>query len=436
MKACKFCSTQIENNVQHCPNCGSAVFLHICENCGTAFDSGFCPNCGVKAGQSRKICPECSSAYFSNACPNCGYMPGRKPPVQKVEQTVIHKHIYEPAPVRTTPTQARQVKKKGKGCGCGTIILIIIVIGLISGVGKYSAKKKSAPVRTTSTTKATAVVTKSGPTNTPRPTATPEPDVAAAQAAVNKYYAVMEEAGVTPDPDTLSSYQKAMNYVSSTRARIDGKSGSATAYTPEISKATWKDGRGKTSYKSEPDYIGVLGYAAVYKSEKIDDRGAFLETPWQVPVYQPDKQFWAEAGTIPHKTQVAVIGQKLEKKTSKQYQGYLQVIRMDTEEACWLKVENFITEPYWEMKMSRATEDGYCLAAFRQVSNYYPVTHGNRKAELEDGTLVLLPLQGTVSSSSPDKTNNSICGIVCRKNSNRYQTETVWFNEADLTLTY
>ena len=438
MKACKFCSTQVENHVLHCPSCGSAVFLHICENCGTAFDSGFCPNCGVKAGQKKKICPDCGSAYFTNACPNCGYTPSRKPAVQKIEQTVIHKHVYEHAPVRTapTPTQARQVKKNSKGCGCGSIILVIIILGLLFSGNKSSSKKNTTSFRATNTPKVTAKVTKSGPTNTPLPTATPEPDVAAAQAAVNKYYAALEDAGETPDPDMMSEHRKAINYINSTRSRIDGKTASATSYTPDVSKAAWKEGRGITSSKSEPDYIGVLGYAAVHKNENIDDRGAFLETPWQVPVYQPDKQFWAEAGTISHKTQVVVIGQKLEKKTSKQYQGYLQIIRMDTEETCWLKVENFVTEPYWEMNLSRATEDGYCLATFNQISNYYPVTHGNRKAELKDGTTVLLPLKSTVISSSPDRTNNSICGIFCMQKNNRYQTETVWFNEADLTLSY
>lgn len=120
MKACKFCGTQVQNREKHCPSCGSSVFLNVCENCGTQFDSGFCPNCGVKAGQAKKVCPDCNTAYFSNACPNCGYMPSRKPAVQKVEQTVIHKHVYEKAPARTvfTPTKARKTKKKGNGCGC------------------------------------------------------------------------------------------------------------------------------------------------------------------------------------------------------------------------------------------------------------------------------------------------------------------------------
>lgn len=167
MKACKFCSTQVENHVQHCPSCGSAVFLHICENCGTAFDSGFCPNCGVKAGQKKKICPDCGSAYFTNACPDCGYIPSRKPMVQKVEQTVIHKHVYEQAPVRITPTQARQVKKKGKGCGCGTIFLVILILVLLIGGNKSSSKKRTTTVRVTNTPKVTVKVTKNGPANTP-----------------------------------------------------------------------------------------------------------------------------------------------------------------------------------------------------------------------------------------------------------------------------
>ena len=438
MKACKFCSTQVDNNVTHCPSCGSAVFLHVCENCGTLFDSGFCPNCGVKAGQKKKICPDCGSAYFTNACPNCGYMPSRKPPVQKVEQTVIHKHVYEDAPVRTSPTpaQARRGGKKGKGCGCGTIILVIIIIAALFG-NRSGAKKKTTSTRATNTPKITAS-TRSGPTDTPAPTATPEPDVAAAQEAVNKYYTAMAEAGETPDPDAMTLTQKAGITVLHTLANSNGEEGSAAAYTPEVKKAPWKDSRGATgSYSSsEPDYIGVLGYASVYMEFAYDKTGASMQTPWQVKVYQPDKQFWQEAGSIDHKTQVVVIGQKLEKAKYRQYKGYLQVIRMDTGEACWLDVTNFVTDPYWEKSLTSAQEEGYCLAAFRQASNYYPVTRGNEKAELADGTLVLLPIKTKVSGTSPDKVNNPIGAIVYKEGKNGYSGVTVWFNEADLTLSY
>lgn len=437
MKACKFCNTRIENNVTRCPSCGSAVFLHVCENCGTQFDSGFCPNCGVKAGQAKKVCPDCGSVYFTNACPNCGYTPSRRPPVQKVEQTVIHKHIYEEAPVRTspTPTQARHARKKGKGCGCGTIFLVLILIAALFG-NRSGSKKSTSTARATNTPRITTAA-RSGPTNTPAPTATPEPDVAAAQEAVNKYYTAMAEAGETPDPDTLTTSQQALMRSRSilSASRKDGST--AAPYSLEVSKAAWKDSRGQTSYSSsEPDYIGVLGYASVYDELQFEKTGSFTQTPWQITVYQPDKQFWQEAGTIAHKTQAVVIGQKLEKKSYKQYKGYLHVIRMDTGEDCWIDVVNFVTEPYWEKTLDAAREEGYCIATFRQVSNYYPVTKGNEKTELEDGTLVLLPMKTKVSGSSPDKTNNPIGGVVYQEWKYGFGGVTVWFNEADLTLSY
>lgn len=425
MKACKFCGTQVDNSEQHCPSCGSAVFLHICENCGTHFDSGFCPNCGVKAGQVKKVCPECKTVYFSNACPNCGYTPSRKPVVQKVEQTVIHKHVYE-EPVRTapTPTQARQVKKKGKGCGCLTWIIIILVIAGLFG-GRSSSKKTTSSTRSTTSVRTTSSVTKD-PNATAAPTATPEPAVAAAQEKVDQYFAnadAAEIAAVKEADSALYQYQ----------AKQDGK-----VLSVRRSYVEDRGTVGKSKY--EPDYIGSLGYAAVYEDQKLDKTDAFSKTPWAIPVYQKDKQFWEQAGTIDHKTEIVVIGQELEMPkrsySTSRCSGYLHVIRMDTGEACWLNVENYVNSPYWDNSLTRAQEKGYCIATFKQVSDYYPVTKGNEKTELEDGTLVLLPMRSKEYGSSPDKNNNSVPGIVFKQWRVSYGGVTVWFNEADLTLTY
>ena len=425
MKACKFCGTQVDNSEQHCPSCGSAVFLNVCENCGTHFDSGFCPNCGVKAGQVKKVCPECKTVYFSNACPNCGYTPSRKPVVQKVEQTVIHKHVYE-EPVRTapTPTQARQVKKKGKGCGCLTWIIIILVIAGLFG-GRSSSKKTTSSTRSTTSVRATSSVTKD-PNATAVPTSTPEPAVVAAQEKVDQYFASADEseiAAVKEADSALYQYQ----------AQRDGK-----VLNVRRSYVEDRGTVGKSKY--EPDYIGSLGYAAVYEDQKLDKTDAFSKTPWTIPVYQKDKQFWEQAGTIDHKTEIVVIGQELEMPkrsySTSRCSGYLHVIRMDTGEACWLNVENYVNSPYWENSLTRAQEKGYCIATFKQVSDYYPVTKGNEKTELEDGTLVLLPMRSKEYGTSPDKNNNSIPGIVFKQWRVSYGGVTVWFNEADLTLTY
>lgn len=427
MKACKFCGTQVDNNAQHCPSCGSAVFLHVCENCGNQFDSGFCPNCGVKAGQTKKTCPDCGSVYFTNACPNCGYTPSRKPVVQKVEQTVVHKHVYEEAPTRATytPTQARQVKKKGKGCGCLTWILIIIVIAALFGSRSTSKKNTTSSTRSTTTTKTTVRVTKD-PNVTAAPTATPEPAIAAAQEKVDQYFAKADETEIAAAKEADSAFDQ-----------FDAKDyGKVIVVT-----RGWSYDRGTVgTSKSEPSYIGSLGYAAVYEDQKLEKDSVFGNTPWKVPVYRKDKQFWEQTGTIDHKTEVVVVGQELEMPkrsySTSRCSGYLHVIRMDTGEDCWLDVENYVSSPYWEKSLTEAQEKGYCIAAFKQVSDYYPVTKGNEKTELDDGTLVLLPMKSKASGSSPDKNNNPIPGIVFKQWKVSYGGVTVWFNAEDLTLTY
>ena len=64
------------------------------------------------------------------------------------------------------------------------------------------------------------------------------------------------------------------------------------------------------------------------------------------------------------------------------------------------------------------------------------MTKGKEKAEIDDGTLVLLPMKAKASGSSPDKANNPIPGIVFKQWRVSYGGVTVWFNEKDLSLTY
>ena len=394
MKVCKFCGTQADDSAQHCTSCGSAKFLHVCGNCGTHFDSAFCPNCGVKAGQAKKTCPDCGTAYFTAACPNCGYTPGRKKPA---EQTVIHQHIYEGPQARTapTPTQARRVAQRRKGCGCLVWLLVLLVIAGFFG-SRSSSRKSSSSARATNTPK----VTSTAPAG---PTATPEPAVAAAQEKVDAYL----------------------------------KAAGKGAAKVTVRRAAEPD-RGRTGRsKEQPDYTGALGYAAVSADQRLEKDAAFADTPWQVPVYEKDKQFWNENGTLPHKTEVAVLAQELtpprSRTSSARYTGYLQVLRLDTGEACWLDISNFVVSPYWEESLTAAQEKGYCIAVFFQRSDWYPVQSGGAKAELADGTPVLLPVKEKMFASSPDKKNNPVGGIVF---TGAPGGKTVWFHESDLSLSY
>ncbi len=430
MKACKFCGTQVDNSEQHCPSCGSAIFLHVCENCGSTFDSAFCPNCGVKAGQVKKVCPECRTAYFSNACPNCGYMPSRKPVVQEI----VHKHVYvKPEP---KPQPAPQPAKKRKGCGCFLSILIwsaIIVFGVractsTTSTSRTGTTRTSTTIRTTTSTKTTKASSSATQktTATEAPTATPDPETAAAQQAADLYF---EKAG----EDVIAAAQSASSALYRYQAQKSGKA--------MIVHKSWSEARERLREgKTEPDYIGLLGYAAAYEGQKLEKNASFGNTPWSVPVYRKDKQFWEEAGTIGHKTMVVVIGQEIEKGKqsygSTRYTGYLHVIRTDTGEDCWLDIYNFVSTPYWEESLAGAREIGYCIATFRQMSDYYPVTSGKTKTVLDDGIKVLLPVKSKIFETSPDKTNNPIAGIVFKEWRNGFGGVTVFFNEEDLTLVY
>ncbi len=178
----------------------------------------------------------------------------------------------------------------------------------------------------------------------------------------------------------------------------------------------------------------------MYDDQKLENNADFAATPWKVPVYRKDKQFWEQTGTIDHKTEIVVINQELEmpsrKYSTSRCTGYLHVICLDTGKDCWLDVGNYVNSPYWNEGLTEAQKAGYCIASFRQVSDYYPVTKGNKKADLEEGTLVLLPVSSKVYGSSPDKDNNPVPGIVFKQWSVSFGGETVWFNEADLSLTY
>lgn len=200
-------------------------------------------------------------------------------------------------------------------------------------------------------------------------------------------------------------------------------------------EGSWLNGRGKCdTHGKEPDYYGVIGYAVVSEDQRLEKRSTFTETPWTIPVYQQDKQFWQESGTITHKTKVVVVDQELERNGDYYYKGYLHVIRMDTKEACYLNVKNFVTSSYWEKTLTEIAGTGYSIAEFRQVSDYYPVSGGGDKVALEDGFQVLIP--GRSYSKGPDKDNNPIPAYVFKEWKYGFGEVLVYFNSEDLKLVY
>lgn len=189
--------------------------------------------------------------------------------------------------------------------------------------------------------------------------------------------------------------------------------------------------------RSEPQYIGIIGYAADNTFSGTHENDKFSETPWTVPVYERDKQFFVECGRINHKTEVLVLNQELKHTGYGNYEGYLTVEDTQTGEQYLLNVSNFITKPYWTYSPLEAVRVGNFVAEYHQVSDYWPVNKSNEKVELDEGTVVLaIRATGLYGKGGPDDDTNQIEAVVFKEWKYGYGGVSVFFNVDDLTIVY
>lgn len=189
--------------------------------------------------------------------------------------------------------------------------------------------------------------------------------------------------------------------------------------------------------RSEPQYVGVIGYAVDYNNSGLHENDKFAETPWTVPIYEKDKQFYVECGTIDHKTEVVVLSQELSHERYGAYSGYLTVKNTQTGEEYIINVSNFITKPYWTYSPFEAVMVGNYVAEYHQVSDYWPVNKSNEKVELDDGFIVLaIGKTGLYGKNGPDDDTNQIEAVVFKDWLYGYGGVSVYFNKADLTIIY
>ena len=202
-----------------------------------------------------------------------------------------------------------------------------------------------------------------------------------------------------------------------------------------------KLGRGfPDEVKTEPDYRGVVGYAALQTDWDVSRFNTFTSTPWILPVYERDGDTWTEAADdmIRHKTPVLVTDQVIREGLGHKYMGYLSVIRLDTLEQAWIDVINFATVPYWRLPLEQAMQYGYCIAVYRNVSRNEPLDIKAHRGALPDGTRVLMCFSNPPRYFSSDRERNPLLGIVFRskvEGESFYRTF-LFFSPDDLTMIY
>ena len=187
----------------------------------------------------------------------------------------------------------------------------------------------------------------------------------------------------------------------------------------------------------EPDYRGVVGYAALQNGWEVSRFNTFTTTPWILPVYGPD---WTEQSDdmIRHKTPVLVVDQSIREGKGHKFTGYLHVIRLDTMKETRIDVTQFVTVPYWTLELTEAVRYGYAIAVYRDKSRWEPMDRKSHRGTVPDGTRILLCFSNPPKFLSPDKEHNPVLGIVFRskKQSESHFRTFLFFNADDLDLIY
>ena len=202
--------------------------------------------------------------------------------------------------------------------------------------------------------------------------------------------------------------------------------------------ATEVEGRGVPDQsETEPDYRGIVGFAALQTGWEVSEFRTFALTPWILPVYGADGREKAN-DMIRHKTPVLVVDQALRKGREHTYTGYLRVIRLDSMTETWIDAAHFATVPYWTLAASEAVKYGYCIAVYRDSTRNEPMDRKGHRGAVPDGTRVLLCYASPPKYESPDREHYPLLGIVfsTRNGSSDYYRNFLFFNPGDLYLIY
>ncbi len=204
-------------------------------------------------------------------------------------------------------------------------------------------------------------------------------------------------------------------------------------------------GRGVSDEPSgaEPDYIGVVGYAAVGNNSGVSLETEGIGFPWTVPAYLLYSKRWYYTKPMQHKTGVLVVRQMLKEDGKGRYTGRLKIIRLDSGEICWMDVENFITVPYWFYPPRRAVKYGNTVAAYHRKGKRLPTDEDGNPVEVADDTDVLIPGNG-VWDRRPPEGSKMIPGMIYEeqvtekdgKEIREVISTVLLFPEEDLTMIY
>ena len=208
----------------------------------------------------------------------------------------------------------------------------------------------------------------------------------------------------------------------------------------QVRRADYTPGRGASDPAGRtPDYTGVVGYVSLAMDPAVAGSSTYIKPFWQVPVYRPSKdgKTMVKAGTVAHKTVVLVTDQRLKYDHHGAYTGWLEVLRLDNLQQCFLHVSCFVTRPYWEFPITESYKYGYTIAVYRESPGEPPMDETGKAYTLRDGTRLLVLYKGAVPANSPDPANLTVqAAAFLPDETGKIAAHIIYFRPRDLKTIY
>ena len=62
MKVCKYCESDVHDDMLVCPHCSATSFMNKCSRCGGAYEGPICPICKEADDESARAAQEAAEA--------------------------------------------------------------------------------------------------------------------------------------------------------------------------------------------------------------------------------------------------------------------------------------------------------------------------------------------------------------------------------------
>lgn len=243
-------------------------------------------------------------------------------------------------------------------------------------------------------------------------------------------YNIVDDSLILEIETTTETTTKTTTITTTTTATTETTTIDLPSYSQEANRGNSDRGR------EEPNYVGKIGCVAADNRHVVSrDDDIISNTNWKVNTLKKiDADHYEVNGSLPHKTIVKVLSQKLEHEGYGAYSGILTVENLSDNKQYLINVRDFVLNEYWKNDVQYAIKDGAVVCQYNNINKeYLPCNTGNEVVYLPENTKVLaIRKTGFGGDINYEELNIECCYY------DQYYNEysTVYISEKDLKVIY